>query len=119
MLYLYIQKGKDYMKTSEFQKYLGGTDPCIKRLVISTEGCGQLTLNETYFHDSWSSSVKTAEEKIATGVNYCIQVKTSHKVFCLATSEKLMKYYPGGTYLVMKINPRLPVGRTLMTIVYT
>ena len=91
MLHLEIQKGKDAMKTSESQNDLGDTAMCMKRLAIATEGCGQLTLNETYFADSWSSSVKTTEESMAAGVNYCRQVKTSHKVFCLAISEKLMK----------------------------
>ena len=45
MLHLDIQKGKEAMKTSKFLKYIGGTNACIKRLAISTKGCGQLTSN--------------------------------------------------------------------------
>ena len=45
MLHLEIQKGKEAMK----------------RLAVATKGCGKLTSNDTYFSDSWFSSVKTAE----------------------------------------------------------
>ena len=38
--------------------------------------------------------------------------------FCLATLDKLMKYWSGGLYLVLKITPRVPGDRPLMTIVY-
>ena len=91
MLHLEIQKGKEAMNKSTFQSKLGGTDACMKRLAIATKGCGQLTSNDTYFADRWFSSVKTAEEMEAAGVNYCGPVKTSQKGFCLATLEKLMK----------------------------
>ena len=91
MLHLKIQKGKGDMKILTFQSELGGTAACMKRLAISTKGCGQLTSNDTYFADSWFRSVKTAEDMAAAGVNYCGPVKTSHKGFCLATLEKLMR----------------------------
>ena len=44
----------------------------------------------------------------AAGVNYCRPAETSHKGFCLATLEKLMKDWPGGSYLLLKITPRFP-----------
>ena len=90
----------------------------MKRLYTATKGCGQLTSNDTYFADSWFSSVKTAEEMAAAGVNYCGPVKTSHKGFCLATLEKLMKDWPGGSYLVLKSTPRFPGESPLLAIGY-
>ena len=39
--------------------------------------------------------------------------------FCLSTLENLTKDWPGGSYLVMKSNPRVPVGRPLLAIGYT
>ena len=118
ILHLEIQKGKEAMKTSNFQKYLGGTTACIKKLAIATERCGQLTSNYTYFSGSWFSSVKTADEMAATGVNYCGPVKTDHKGFCLATLERLMKYWLGGSYLVIKSNPIFTDKRPLLAIGY-
>ena len=47
MLHLDIQKGEEAMKTSKFQKDLGGTTSYIKRLAIDTKGCGQLKSNDT------------------------------------------------------------------------
>ena len=44
----------------------------------------------------------------AAGVDYCGPVKTRHKGFCLATLEKLMKDWPGGSYLVLKSTPIFP-----------
>ena len=115
-LHLDIQKGEEAMKTSEFQKYLRGTVACTKRLTMATKGCVQLTSKYTYFPDIWFGGVKTSEEVMAQGVNYCGTVKTSHKLF-LAALEKLMKDWNGGSYLV-KINPIFPGGRPLMFIGY-
>ena len=61
---------------------------------MATEGCGQLTSNETYFSDSWLSSVKTFDEAMAAGVDHCGPAKKIHKGFCLATLEKLIKDWP-------------------------
>ena len=38
MLYIDIQKGKEVMKTSNFQKDIGGTASCIKRLMMNKNG---------------------------------------------------------------------------------
>ena len=52
------------------------------------------------------------------GVNYCRPAKTIHKGFCLATLEKLMKNWPGGSYIVLKSTPRFPGERPLLAIGY-
>ena len=72
------------MKTSTFQKYIGGTASCMKRLIMDKKVCGQLVSNDTYFYYIWFGVLKTAEEKMAEGVDYCGPVKKSHKGFCLA-----------------------------------
>ena len=105
------------MKTSNFQKYIGGTAAYMKRLDIATKGCDQLTTNDTYFSDSWFSSVKTAKEMAAAVVDYFGPVKMIHKVF-LTMLEKLMKDWPGESYLFMKSTPRFPGERTLLSIGY-
>ena len=55
---------------------------------------------------------------MAAGVNYCGPAKTSHKGFCLATLEKLMKYLLGGSYLFMNSTLIVPSGRPILTIRY-
>ena len=101
-------KGEGDYEEIKISSVLGGSDVCMKRLAISTKGCGQLTSNDTYFADSWFSSVKTTDEMAAAGVNYCGPAKTSHKGFCLATLEKLMKDWPGGSYIFLMSTPIFP-----------
>ena len=55
---------------------------------------------------------------MAAGVDYCGPVKTIHKGFCLATLGKLIKYWPGGSYLVMKSTPIFPGERPILEIGY-
>ena len=59
MLHLETQKGIESMKTSNFQKYVGGTAVCIKILMMNTKGYFKLTSNDIYFYGSWFSVVKT------------------------------------------------------------
>ena len=59
-----------------------------------------------------------AKEAMDEGLYYCGQAKKSHKGLCLATLERLIKHFPGGSYLVMEITPRDPGGRPLMAIGY-
>ena len=90
----------------------------MKILDLDTKRCGQLTSNDTYFADIWFSSVKITDETMASGVDDCGRVKTIHKGFCLDTLEKLMKDWPGGSYLVMKSTPRVPSEIPLLVIGY-
>ena len=89
MLHLYIQKEKKAMKTSILQKYIRGTTACMKRLMMATNGCVQMTLNYTYYSDSWFNGVKMAEEAMALRVDNCGPVKTQQKVFFLAAFIKV------------------------------
>ena len=81
MSHLDTQKGKESKETSKFQQDIEGTAACMKRLIISTKGCNQLTSNDTYFADSWFSGLKTVDEVMAEGVYYCGPVKTIHNIF--------------------------------------
>ena len=57
----------------------------MKILAMATKGYDQLTTNDTYFVDSWFSSVKTSEEVMTAGFYYYGTVNTSHKGSFLAT----------------------------------
>ena len=94
MLHLDIQKGKEAIKTSTFQKYVGGTVARMKIRMMDTKGCGQLTSNDTYVSFIWSSGEKMNKEDMDEGVDYCGLVKMIHKDFCRATWENLMKDCP-------------------------
>ena len=51
-------------------------------------------------------------------VLFTSMIAIGYKVFCLSTLEKLMKKFPGGSYIVMKIPPRVPCGGPLLAICY-
>ena len=55
---------------------------------------------------------------MAAGVNFCGPSKKIHKSVCIATLENLMKYWLGGSYLVMNSNTRVTGGRPLIAIGY-
>ena len=84
----------------------------MKILMMAKKGLFQLTSNDTYFADREFSVVKMAEEMMAEGEDYCRRLNMSHKGFCLATLEKFTRYWPLGSYLVMKITPKIPGGIT-------
>ena len=79
------------MKTSEFQQDIGGAVDCMERIKKAEKGCDQLSSKNTLFGNILFSEVKTAEDKNAEVIYYCGPVKIGHKVFFLATLEKLMK----------------------------
>ena len=72
-----------------------GRASCRKRLMMDTKVCGQLTSNNTYFSDIWFSGVKTSQEAMSEGVDYCRPVKKIHKDFCLAAFKKVDKRLAG------------------------
>ena len=90
----------------------------MERLIMDTKGWVQITSNKTWFSDIWFSGVKTAEEAMAEGVDYCGTGNTRHKSFCLSTFKKCIKDYPEGSYLVIKITSRVTGDRPLMDIGY-
>ena len=45
----------------------------MKRLMVDTKGCDQLTSNDTYFSDRIFSGLKTAEEVMAEVVDFAGQ----------------------------------------------
>ena len=111
-------KGEGGYEDVKFQKEIGGTKACMKRLAIATKGCVQLTSNDTSFADSWFSVVNTADETMAAGVDYSGPVKTPQNKFSRATLEKLMKYWLGGSYIVMNSTPKVPGCIPLLAICY-
>ena len=60
--------------------------------------------------------MKTAKEEITKGVDLFWAGEYEPQVFFLNTLETLMKDWPGGSYLVMKITPIFTGDRPLMAI---
>ena len=78
-------KGEGGYEDIDFQKDLGGTAACNKRLLMATKGCVQMESNAIYCYNIWFSGEKTAEEEMNEGVDYFGLVERRHKVVCLDT----------------------------------
>ena len=110
------------MKDSRYQKELGATAACMKRMMEETKGIGQKSKKggpkDCFLFDSWFASKKTEEAAMKLGAELICMVKTNTKGFCKETIEKLTKNWPGGSYPVLRSKPMLPGGRPRIAIGY-
>ena len=75
-------------------------------------------MNDTFFYDSWFRVVKKAEDANIEGVGYCGTLKTSNKIFCLATLKIIMNGWLGGSHHIVKSDTIVPGDKPLMDIRY-
>ena len=83
-----------------------------------TKGYSKVLSNVTFFDGICSRRVKISEEENTKGVDYYRPAKTSHKVVCLSTLEKITKEWTGGYPIIMKSSPIVTGDITLMTSIY-
>ena len=88
----------------------------------STKGIGQKTIKGGtkyfFFFDSWFASKKAEESDMEVGAELIVMVKTNTKGFCKDAIDKLTKYWPVGSYLMLRSKPMVPGDRTLIAIGY-
>ena len=108
------------MKESRYQKELGATAACTKRMMEETKGIGQKSkkggLKDCFLFDSWFASKKAEEDAMELCAELLGMVKTNTKGLCKDTTEKLTKDWPGGSYLVLRSKPVVPRVRPLISI---
>ena len=89
-------------------------------MIEATKGIGQNSIKggtkDCLLFDSWFDYKKAAESAIEIGSDLIGIVKTDTEGFCKETIEKLTKYWPGGSYLVLRIKPMVPGDRPLIDI---
>ena len=82
----------------------------------ATKGIGQRDIKgankDCFLFDNWFSSKKLKEAVMNVGADIICMVKTNKKLFCKDTIENLTKDWPGGSYLVLRSKPMVPVGKT-------
>ena len=101
------------MKLSWYSLELGDTAAYTKRFIEETKGVGQRALKgstrDCFLFNSWFSSMKSAGAAASIGVDFIGMVKTNTKGFSKATIEGLTKDWPGGSYIVLRIKPMVPL----------
>ena len=100
------------MKNSKYQKELGETAVCTKRIMEATKGIGHKYIKwgtkDCFLFKSWFASKKAAEAAMEMGADFIGMVKKNTKGFFKDTIEKLTKDFRGGYYLVLRSNPMVP-----------
>ena len=108
------------MNHNNYQQGIGATAACTNRIMEATKGVGQKyrkgETKDCFLFDSWLSSEKLAEATMEVGSKFIGVINTNTKVFCKETIDKLTKYWPGDSYLVLRSNHMVPGGRPLIVI---
>ena len=112
MLVIEIQRGKDPMRLEEYSKEYGSTAGCTFRLAEKALHSGaeyeerkealEDRKAESFYGDSWFSSVTVCDWLASKGMAYVGALKTSHRFFPKDDLESVMKAWPSGSYLVME-----------------
>ena len=107
------------MNHSKYQKELGATADCTKRMMEATKGIGQkyikMGTKDFFLFDCWFASKKVAEAAMEVAELIGV-VKTNTKGFCKKIISNITKYWPGGSYLVLRSKPMIPGDRPLIAI---
>ena len=110
------------MNHSKYQQELGATAAFTKRIIEATKGIGQKSikggLKDCLLFDSWFASKKAAESTMEIGAEFIGMVNANNKGFFKETIEKLTKYWPGGSYLLLRSKPMVPGGSLSVSIGY-
>jgi len=110
-----IQKGKEGMKSAQFNNTMGATAGCTVRLLLNSIPPGD---QDKYGirGDAWFGSVNTANEVAIRGHEGVFQVKQYHNLFPKDFIEDALKDAPGGVHIVLKGTTRDEV--TLVAVGY-
>ena len=108
------------MNNIKYQNELGSTAACTKRMMEATKGICKKYIKggkkDCFLFDSWFASKKAAEAAIEVCTKFIGMVKKNTKGFCKETIENITKDWPGGSYLVLRINPMVPRDKPLISI---
>ena len=110
------------MKHIKYQQEIGETAACTKIMMEATKGIVQKSIKggtkDCLLFDSWFASKKAAESAMEVDVELIGTVKTNTKGFCKETIENITKYWPGGSYVVLRIKPMVTGDRPIIAISY-
>ena len=100
------------MNSSRYHSELVPTAAYTKILMEDTKGLGQRDFKgskrDFFPFGSWLLSKKAVEAAASVGVDSIGTVKTNAKGFFQAMIEVLTKYWPGGSYIMLRSKPMVP-----------
>jgi len=97
-----IQRGKDGMKSQEFNKDVGATAGCTLRLLLNSIPEEKRGERHGIRGDAWFGSVRTANEVALRGHDGVFQIKQYHASFPKDYIEEALKDAPGGVHILLE-----------------
>ena len=108
------------MENSNYHLQLGATLYCTKIIMEDTKVVGQRDTKGAnkgcLLFESWFSSKHLAESAMDVVADMIDMVETNTKGLFKETIENLTKYWPGGSYLLLRSKPMVPGVRPLISI---
>jgi len=100
--HLEIQRGKERMKTKQFNREVRATTGCTLRLSLNTIPPQSASVKHGVRGDAWFGSVRTANEAGLRGHKGIFQVKQYHACFPKDFIEEALKEAPGGVHILLE-----------------
>jgi len=100
--YMEIQRGKEGMKTKQFNREVGATTGCTLRLLLNTIPPQSASVKHGVRGGAWFGSVRTANEAGLRGHKGIFQVKQYHACFPKDFIEEALKEAPGGVHILLE-----------------
>jgi hypothetical protein len=97
-----IQRGKEGMKTMQFNQQLGATTGCTLRLLLDTIPGDMNSMRHGVRGDAWFGSIRTANEVGLRGHEGVFQIKQYHSLFPKEYIESALKDAPGGVHILLE-----------------
>jgi hypothetical protein len=97
-----IQRGKDGMKSQQFNQQVGANVDCALRLLLDTIPQDMKTSKHGVRGDSWFGGIKTANEICLRGHKAVLQFKQYHSLFPKEFIESTLKDAPGGVHILLE-----------------
>ena len=97
-----IQRGKDGMKSQQFNQQVGATAGCTLRLLLGTIPHDAGPSKHGIRADAWFGSIKTANEVGLRGHDAVLQIKQYHSLFPKEFIESVLKDAPGGVHILLE-----------------
>jgi hypothetical protein len=106
LICLEIQRGKEAMKTKEFNASFGATAGCTMRLAQLAAPVQQGEGKSLVEGDAWFGSVTCAVELALRHYNCVLQIKTNSSLFPKAYIETALENAPGGCKIALTASHR-------------
>jgi hypothetical protein len=97
-----IQRGKEGMRSEEFNSQVGASAGCTLRLLLGTIPKDADPYKHGIWADAWFGSIKTENEIGLRGHDAVLQIKQYHSLFPKEFIESALKDAPGGVHILLE-----------------